>query len=239
MSAPIVFILLGIAMMVATALFALGWIAPLIIGLTARKRGTGHPRAWLVTAGIWGGLVILVGVGILVAALTEGRMGSGASQVQVADAKPVTGPKTTLRFPGMKTASLTVMGPMNARSTYAISNGVMVLPAGNLQVVSLVLTANDARGRTWTANGNWYGATPVEFKAGEERDAPWLPPFTAAVKVTTSGATDALEAEPVYVTADGREVTLTAPARTKEFAPAFEGLDASGKAVVSGSFEFG
>ena len=70
MSAPIVFILLGIAMLVATGLFALGWIVPLIIGLTAKRRGTGHPRAWLVTAGIWGGMVLLVGIGILVARRT-------------------------------------------------------------------------------------------------------------------------------------------------------------------------
>lgn len=239
MSAPIAFILLGIAMLVATGLFALGWIVPLIIGLTTKRRGTGHPRAWLVTAGIWGGMVLLVGIGILVAALSDRSAFGGGSQVQVADAKPVTGPKTTLRFPGIKSGSLTLMSTQNARSTYAISNGVMVLPAGKVQVVNLVLTASDARGRTWTANGNWYGASPVEFKAGEERDAPWLPPFQAAVKVTTSGATEALEAEPVYVTADGRELTLTAPARTKEFTPVFEALDASGKAVISGSFEYG
>ena len=44
------FFVLGIVMLAAVALLALGWIAPLIVGLALRSRKTGHPRAWLIAA---------------------------------------------------------------------------------------------------------------------------------------------------------------------------------------------
>ena len=235
------FILLGVVMMAAVALLALGWIAPLIVGLALRSRKTGHPRAWLITAGIWGGLALLLGVAFSIAAMSEGGLFGGGAQVSqpAADAPPITGPRASLRFDGMKTASLTVVADKERRATYAATNGTMILPAGRLRVERLVMTAVDGRGRTWTANGTWYGARTLELKDGEQRAAPWLPPFAAGIKLTASGVSDDLQAEPVYAAADGSELTLTGPGRAREDTPSFEAFDAAGKSVMRGTFEYG
>lgn len=235
------FLLLGVVMMAAVALLALGWIAPLIVGLALRSRKTGHPRAWLIAAGVWGGLALLLGVTFAIAAMNEGGIFGGASQISepAADAPPVTGPKATLRFDGMKTASLTVVSDKQRRSTYAATNGTMILPSGRLRVERLVMTAVDGRGRTWTASGMWYGGRPFDLKEGEQKAAPWLPPFAAGIKLTASGVSDAIEAEPVYAVADGAEITLAGPGRAKEDTPFFEAFDAAGKSVMRGTFEYG
>lgn len=235
------FFVLGIVMLAAVALLALGWIAPLIVGLALRSRKTGHPRAWLIAAGVWGGLALLLGLTFAIAAMSEGDLFGRGAQVSepAADAPPVTGPKATLRFDGMKTASLTVVSDKDRRATYAATNGAMILPAGRLRVERLVMTAADRRGRTWTANGMWYGGKPLDLKDGEQKAAPWLPPFAAGIKLTASGVSEDIEAEPVYATADGSQLTLTGPGRAKEDTPSFEAFDAAGKSVMRGAFEYG
>lgn len=230
--------LLGVAMLGVLALFLLGWIVPLVLGIR-RARGRRGGTALIIIGGIWGagavGLAAMAAMAFIGfrSASTRAQPKTFAAAThagaQGAIRTTCTGPTTLLVFEESSGAS------MSLEST----NGVLAAPAGKLRLQRFTTSATGADGATWTVAGYNFGRDQqvIDVAAGGTAGVALGPPYRAAV--TTSKQPGGQQAfDLAFTGAAGNRVSVYVQALRRKPLQ-FEVLDASGRSVWSGNFEYG
>ncbi len=230
--------LLGIAFLVALALFLLGWLVPLVIGIRRSSRHRGG-TALIIVGGVWGAAALgLIALGA-VAAIGFSRVAQRA-EPKVFDAAAHAGAKGVIRTACTGGTTLTVQDdagspPLRLEST----NGVLASPAGTLRLQHFTTAATGADGAAWTVAGYNFSREiqTLTVLPNGTTDVALGPPYRAVV--TPSKAGDGQQAFDLKITgADGSRVSLYVQAvRRKPLQ--FEVLDAAGRSVWTGNFEYG
>lgn len=232
-----VHMLIGIAGLVVGGLFLLGWMVPLGIGirLSSRRRGG---TALIVIGGVWGAASIsLLAMGAMF--VIGLRTMSSPSDTKPFDAAAHTGPKGLIRTTGTGATSLTVKDESGGTWRLESTNGILAAPAGTLHPTGYALSGSLSDGRRWTVSRyNFGGDTQrIVVPAGGAADVALGPPCRAVV--AASKADDGRQAFDLNIFADnGDPVSL----RLHGARPAplqFEVIDAGGRSVWSGNFEYG
>lgn len=230
--------LLGIALIGVLALFTIGWIVPLVLGIR-RARGRRGGTALIIVGGIWGagaiGLLAMVAL-----AFVGFRTAQTRSQPKTFDVSTHTGRQGVVRTAFTGPTTLTVFDEssdvsLNLRST----NGVLAAPAGTLRLQGFSTSATGADGVTWTVAGYRFGKDQqtVTVPAGGAADLALGPPYRAVV--TTSKQSDGQQAFDLAFTGpNGNRVSVYVQAVSRK-PLRFEVLDAAGGSVWSGNFEYG
>jgi hypothetical protein len=230
-------VLLGLAVWGVLALLLLGWLAPLIIGLRRRRRGTGGK--------------VLTGVGAVWCLLALGLVGMGVrtyyafrhdDQQAAFDADAYEGALGTLAFPyeGAGSLSFRCESPDGAShgGNAAVTNGIVRVPAGKITLhrLSVALTnSGGAAGGTLTCS---FASKNESFKLetnGQHRVAGGFP-LTASIKAESQGEKLSLN----FSMADtaGNKVAWYA-AGAGRTPPSFEAVEPSGKCFWRDKFEYG
>jgi len=241
----------GIITMVLVCLIGafifLGWIAPLVIGLSWQRQNTAGSRTWIWFSVVWAGMAAVLVAGIVAMVMmanSEMRAGFGVTgKVSEFSAASFKGPAGSIKIPFAGEVHFTAESEAPGLKSFTSSNGVFVVPAGRITIKDLEVVANDKQSRKWTAKGRWgysgyYTTNSWEVPSGGVMDLAIGPPFKASIKVTYSAASDALSMEPEYSDAFGNIYSISSDDR-KETAPGFELVDGANKIVMSGKFEFG
>lgn len=234
--------LVAVLMLVVAACVAFGWTIPLVVGLVLKGRRMPGHRGWLITSGIWGGASLLIVAGVIAFAWLQVRSlrggASGSAHVETFRADEYGGPAASFTFdPAWRARVVGTVGGRSLRMDSA--NGVLVVPAGSIKVTMCEWRAHDAKNREWVIRNDWDGEQAFDVGAAEQSPPPWGPPFSAAVRVTYSAASDSISLEPVLEDAAGHVYRVQTPRGANGVTPAFEMVDAGGKVVLRGSFEYG
>jgi hypothetical protein len=224
--------------------FGFGWIVPLAMGISWRRKNQPGARGLLVFASIWGTLTILiaaslVGLGFFGSRISSDYVSGDDSEVPVFEAVAYKGETATLRtaFPG--DSSLTATCGMLGNMKFSSTNGSFTVPAGSVLIHSYQAVVKDPEGRTWTARTRLASNTnALDVAPGTVRDIRHGPPLTASVKVSLSGVSDEIEMEPIYADRDGNGCTLSCEPQPTA-APRFQLIDPDNRVVWSGDFQYG
>ncbi len=234
--------LVAVLMLVVAGCVAFGWIIPLVVGLVLKGRRMPGHRGWLITSGIWGGASLLIVAGVIAFAWLQFQTSRSAampsSSVEAFRADRHGGPTVSFKFdPAWRARVVGTVGGRSLRMDSA--NGVLVVPAGSIKVTMCEWRAHDAKNREWVIRNGWYGEQAFDVGAAEQSPLPWGPPFSAAVRVSYSAGSDSISLEPVLEDAAGHVYRVQTPRGVNGVKPAFEMVDAGGKVVLRGSFEYG
>lgn len=214
-----------------------GWTVPLIMGIMRRRRD-GRGSGLIALGSAWG-VCAIAGV-IYLASLVIGMRDRFTPKSF--DAATYQGETGQVVLPWRGPCELTAVGESGGGMlTVKSDTGTLTVPAGRLQVMSWTLKASDARGREWSVTGcpsyerqmsgstlNVSAAQPVELSVG--------PPLTARVIVDSSPGASELSLDFELTDRGGGSYTLSGPGGAP---PGFEVVDAAGKVVWSGDFEYG
>ncbi|MBM4155392.1 MAG: hypothetical protein FJ221_10245 [Lentisphaerae bacterium] len=229
---------LGVAVLAVLALFLLGWIVPLVFGIR-RARGRRGGTALIVIGGVWGaGAVSLVAM--IALAYIGFRGARTQSQTKTFDVATHTGKQGIVRTACAGPTTLQVVeessgAAMNLEST----TGEFAAPAGKLRLQRFTTTARGADGATWTVAGYTFARDQqvIDVAPGGTVALRLGPPYRAVV--TTSRQVDGQQAFDLAMTgAGGSRVSMYVQGPNRK-PMRFEVLDASGRSVWSGNFEYG
>jgi len=214
-----------------------GWTVPLIMGIMRNRRD--RSGGGLIALGsVWGVLAVaaVIYLGVQIAGL--GRR----FQPETFDVATYEGETGQIILPWRGACELTVWPSDGSRMlTLQSDTGSVVAPAGALRVSSWTLKATDQRGREWSATGrpsydlpdgrftlNVSRAQPVQLSVG--------PPLSARVTVASSPGADELSMGFELTDRGGASYTISGGGGDP---PGFEVVNAAGKVLWSGSFEYG
>ena len=234
----VVNVLLGVAMLVLVALFLLGWLVPLILGIVHSSRGRSG-TALIIIGGVWGaGAIGLLAMGAV--AIFGFRSAAKRSEPKTFDAAAHAGAKGSIRTACTGATTLMVHDETGGSMLKLEStNGILAAPAGTLRLQHFTTTATGADGATWTVSGYDFkqGLQTVAVAGGGTADVALGPPYRAVV--TPSKQNDGQQAFDLKITgSDGSRVSLHVQAGRRKPLQ-FEVLDAAGRSVWSGNFEYG
>ena len=182
----VVGLLFSIIALIIAAVILLGWVVPLILGLTRFRRTTAGVVLDVV-GGLWGlGSLALVGVGYFAY-----REMSAASRVEEFRPAQYHGPVGTiaLSYPGEVECTVRAVGS-RSRMRATATDGRLTLPVGEYDLSSCDLRARGPDNRLWTASTYMSsvafrhvivaaGASPPPITIG--------PPFEARVRARAVG----------------------------------------------------
>jgi hypothetical protein len=230
--------IVGIGILVALALFLLGWLVPLVIGIRRSSRHSGG-TALIIVGGVWGAAALgLIALGAV--AFIGFSRATQRAEPKAFDTAAHAGAKGFLRTACTGATTLTVQDEAGGSTLRLEStNGILAAPAGTLRLQRFTTTATGADGATWTIAGYNFGrdVQTLTVPADGTADVALGPPYRAVV--TPSKAGDGQQAFDLKITGvDGSRVSLYVQAvRRKPLQ--FEVLDAAGRSVWSGNFEYG
>jgi hypothetical protein len=218
------------------ALFSLGWIVLLVIGIVRRRRQLPGGLVMIILGGLWG----VPAIGVIALASFAFYQVSAYEPITVKpfDAATYAGETGTIMLNYAGDATLQV-GTTNANEHLALSGsgGVITAPAGVLSP-SRFEGKREGRGGTWEVSaylgrGNSKTITvasdmPVAFEAG--------PPLSASIKVKQK-ANRQVSLDFELKGRDAQRYTITGPKRQQT--PRFEIRDGQGEIVLSGAFAYG
>ncbi len=218
-------ICLMVAVAAFAAIFLLGWIWPLVLGIKRTRKG--NPSVPLIVVGaVWGFLSIS----------SMALMGAGAffiyeqsAQYSVKEFDPAEcdGPTATITSKHEGESMLNAICG-DEMYVFASKDGSFIVPAVEITPQSYSITAKKKGGVDWAAswrfysNGEKHKFTP---EAGGASELKWGPPLTA--KIIMKGASAQTQKLDLKVTdSSGQDVRLSS-----QEAPSFEILDDSGAVV--------
>lgn len=229
--------LIGIVALAVAVLCLLGWLAPLVIGIrlsSLRRGGT----ALIVVGGVWGAVAVsLLAMGAMLVFGFRGM--SSQSDPKAFDAAAHAGPKGLIRTAGTGATSLTVLDESGSALRLESTNGILAAPAGTLRLTQYAMTGSLPDGRGWTVSRYGFsdGTERIAVPPGGTAEVALGPPYRAVV--TTSKADDGRQTFDLQISsADGNRVSLRFHG-ARQASPQFEVLDAGGRSVWSGNFEYG
>ncbi len=230
--------LIGIVVLAVAGLFLLGWLVPLGIGirLSSHRRGG---TALIVVGGVWGAVAVsLVAMGAMFA-LGFRTMSSSPSDLKVFDAAAHAGPQGLIRTAGTGATSLTVMDESGGTLRLESTNGILAAPAGTLHLTQYAMTGSLPGGSGWTVSRYGFsgGMERIAVPPGGTAEVALGPPYRAVV--TVSKADDGRQTFDLQISStDGNRVSLRFHG-TRQTPLQFEVLDAGGRRVWNGNFEYG
>ena len=236
---------IGVCVFIVIGLLGLftagGWIIPLVIGSVWRRDNRPGARTWMVLASVWGGVALLVAAGIVAIACLAMR-GSGSrvqdySGTEEFDPAKCTGSLGTVSISFCGDASLVASCGSDKQIRFTATNGAFAMPAGQWQVHRYQATAIDKAGQKWTADVECDDtAELLDVKPGLVQNLNGGPPFKASIEVSSSPLSDAITMVPAYVDSRNNKSAISCE---KQTAPRFQVIDAGGKVVWSGDFQYG
>lgn len=214
-----------------------GWTVPLIMGIL-RNRRDGRGSGLIALGSAWG-VCAIAGI-IYLASMVIGLRDRFTPQTF--DAAGYQGETGQVILSWRGPCELTAWGSNGSSMlTLHSDTGTVVAPVGPLRVSSWTLRSTDNRGREWSLTGrpsyeghdarstlNVSRAQPVELSVG--------PPLTARVVVDSSPGASELSLDFALTDRGGGSYTISGGGGD---APGFEVVDAAGKVVWSGDFEYG
>jgi hypothetical protein len=223
----------GLILLPLVLLVALGWLAPLILGLVL------HRRMLVVIGGAWALASIALVAGLVF--LGSRAFSGGGVRPQNFDAATYAGPTGCLAMAHHGPFRLLLRQHDAERDggRFFIEGeaGRALAPAGSLTVEWLELRApGPATGAATVAYSLGTAADKLELQAGRQLDLPYGPPFTAVI-TTARRPGGMLELNLKLTDAANRSVTFSGGDR--QTAPAFEAVAPSGDIFWRGSFEYG
>jgi len=228
-------VLAGLFILFFAAIFALGWIVLLILGIVKLKKGVKTAGTVLTILGsAWGFLVICtVGVGIYFAM-------NMAKTLQGEPFDPST-------YKGNMGKIVTPYhGPchLNAKETataklwrFSSQDGDFTAPVGNYQVAQFSAEAESENGTHNTANSLFDPQNPTEIRVQKDSDSRLEtgPPYTVSVDVGRERANN-ITFRLSYTDSSGHPSSVF---YTDREAPKFAVLDSAGNTLWTGAFEYG
>jgi len=227
----------SVVFVVMAAIFALGWLVPLVMGIV-RLRRKREGTALTIIGGVWGILALLM-VGF--AAYGYFSVSRVTEPSSVADFTPATckGPTGKIVLPYKGEVSL-VVSPLDADKQLRLSgkNGELVAPAGIHRLSEFEAVARDSRNVKWTASCSFWSGKQREIcvRAGGSTPLDVGPPLTARVVAQHSGPDHARFDLEVLGPGGGSYSIEAAGGRD---APRFVVLSPSGEVLWKGKFEAG
>jgi len=239
--------ILVVALMgICGCVLALGWIIPLVIGFSWRKKQRPGHKTWLIFAGVWGSLVVIgmIGVGLLGIAIykvSTSEYGYGQAPKVTFNPATFNGPTASVRVPGTYESHLVATVSSGKVTTFATSNGVFVVPAGTISPIELRISTVDQKNRKWTATTRGPSCddnSKITLAANMTTNLQIGPPYCAAVEVTCSAVSDTIRLSPTYGDHKGNSTTFSSSGIPVS-PPEFQFVDKDNNVVWKGKFEAG
>lgn len=219
---------------------ALGWIVPLVLSIIGHRRHWPSAKGWRICTVIWGGVAVLMALGVSGLFFIGSRISrgyTGESDAKLFNATAYGGKVATLRTAYMGEAEYVFRDQAGKNFRCVTSNGSVVVPAGTLALHECKFTASDAKGQPWTASfRSWY-QTNISVGADAVQDVEFGPPFLVAVNMNWSPVSSKISLDPACADRAGNIYTIKSD-RT-EAVPSFQVLNAEQEVIWSGKFEFG
>ena len=234
----VILIVVGLAVLVVVG----GWIVPLILSIIGRRRNWPSARGLRIVSLVWGGLALLLAVGIgglVFMSFMFSRMGSsyddtGAKLFQAADYK---GKTATLRLANAGGVELVLRDQAGKTFRCATTNGNLVVPAGTLTIRECKIISSDSGGKPWTALARFWNETNISVDADTVQDLKFGPPFLVAVNMEWTPVSDKISLDPACADRSGHIYTIKGGQNV--IGPSFQVLDANKQVIWSGKFEAG
>ena len=119
-----------------------------------------------------------------------------------------------------------------------VSSGSARAIAGSYKLTSIKLTQTDAQNQAWTAIGSLADKTvEVDVAQGSTVELPEMLPLTVSIEPTGTAPFEEVSLSARIVSPSG--ATFRTPRSVGQPEGGFEVLDATGRVVGSGSFEYG
>ena len=223
----------GIAVLIIFAIFALGWLVPLVLGICMRKQGA-RGVILMVVGVVWGvGALGFTGfVGVVAWAVQ--RQASTHHRAVAFDAASHTGGTAVVTMDFEGTASMRLRMDEGGLVSVEGADSAFTVPAEPFKVqhYSLTMVHGDA---SWTASGNPRGVN-LDLGPDETVAASFGPPFTAEITHRrVSGEREKLSL--VLKDETGASVSIKGPGRSAKHE--FEVLAEDDTVVWKGTFEYG
>lgn len=229
---------MGVFVGLAILIVVTGWIAPLILGIVGRRRHWPSARGLLIISGIWGGLAVVLALGVSGLIFTASRMGrSYESKARLFKAASYGGKTAILRLAYTGEVECVIRDQAGKTFRCATSNGSLVVPAGTLALSEYKLTASDSGGRSWTASCRFWNETNIIVGADAVKDIEFGPPFFVAANMEWAPVSSKIRLEPACADRAGNIYKIECD--RKETVPSFQVLNSSAQVIWSGKFEFG
>ena len=215
--------------------FLVGWIAPLVVGIVRRRRGT-PSVGLLVFGGCWGSLALALTVLIGIGTYTALRVAQNYRAEEFV-LEAYTGAVASIDFSYKGASTLTALNEADGKNyNYTSSNGVHTLPAVSHKLSSYTINLMDDNEKPWFVSGSFYGVDNekrLDLKEGEVSRLKLGPPL--AVTVTRGDLEDGEHRLDVAVKdADGNNVSLRSLEPLK-----IEILNAQDEVLWSAALEYG
>jgi hypothetical protein len=229
---------MGIFIGLAVLIMAIGWIVPLILGIVSRRRHWPSTRGlWILTV-IWGGIAILLALGVSGLFFTYSRMSrSYEGNARLFKATAYGGKTAILRLAYTGQVECVIRDQAGKTFRCATSNGSVVVPAGTLALLECKLTASDPAGRPWTASCRFRNETNISVGADAVQDVEFGPQFLVAVNMEWTPVSSKIRLDPACADRAGNIYTISGA--QKETVPSFQILDTNQRVIWSGKFEAG
>jgi hypothetical protein len=210
------------------AVFLLGWIIPLTIGIAHLRRS--HSAAGVVLTvigGLWGVPAL---AGLIMGSIFYLNF-SKTREVHTFDATHSPHATITIPWQGQGTLEYTYGGK---RYVATSENGQFAVPAGRIILSSFTACSPDKQG--WSGRSTLLDkSSTLTLTAGQQQALVAGPPYAAQVKVTRSADKATLVMD--LKDAGGHSASVSDPGRKTP--PGFEVRDPAGKVVWQGKFAYG
>ena len=231
--------ILGIAILVVAAIFALGWIVPLVMGIVRQKK-TKNGLALIIIGGVWG-LIGLTIIAIPTFGYVQMRKYTHVEKFDPTTYKGTMG-KIELSYTGeSKLTLMSVDHPKRMalleRMELLVTNGIAMAPIGNYMMAMCEFTAKDQNNQIWTASCYLpsSGSNKISIQANTPYKLQVGPPFTASVSAEP-GDDGKVTMNLMLAGAGNTSYGIRGPGT---WAPGFQVLDKTGNVVWQGKFAYG
>jgi len=226
----------GLAFPLAAGAVLLGWLVPLIMGITRTRRGRGG-GGLIVAGGAWG----LVAVGIVTWLVYTFATLSNRFTPQAFDPQEYAGETGQIVIAWQGPCELTLY-PESGGGVLLLSteNGQFTAPAGRHRLASWELQATDDSDREWSVTGrpgyDWpeqKRTVSVDSTTAARIDVQL--PLRASINADVGGDDISMG----FSLSDGAGGQYAISSRGRDDPPKFEMVDDSGRVVLTGDFAYG
>lgn len=228
-------VFIGLAVLMIEA----GWIVPLILSIIGRRRQWPSARVLRVLTVIWGGMAVLLALGVGGSIFIASRMSRGDESNAPPLFKATNYGGKTARLGLAYTGEMECVIRDQAGKSFrcATSNGSLVVPAGTLTLRECKVVASDSAGKPWTALFRSWNETNISVGTDAVQNVEFGPPFLVAVQVEYTPVSSKIRLEPACADRVGNIYTIKGA--QKETVPSFQILDTNQQVIWSGKFESG
>jgi len=229
-------VVFGLAFPLAAAAVLLGWLVPLIMGITRARRGRGGGRL-IVAGGAWG----LVAVGIAIWLVYSLVTLSSRFTPETFDPQEYAGETGKIVIAWQGPCELTLY-PESGGEMLRLSseNGQFTAPTGRHSIASWTLRATDQSGSEWSVIGRpGYDWPEQKRTVGVNSTTPAQIDLQLPLRASINADVGGDDVSMGFSLSDGAGGQYTISSGGRDDPPGFEMMDGSGRVVLTGDFEYG